>query len=241
MNIYIGTSGFAYREWIGTFYPAAIDQKKMLRFYAERFNTVEINNTFYRMPSPDVLLSWMKDVPAGFIFAFKAPRKITHGKDIDDTAVHYFFRVLGTLGPYLGPVLFQVPKYIKIHPGRIEKLLGLVPEDVPCAFEFRDAPEHDKEVDEMIEARGYSLCTCDSDERPAQIPAGRVPWGYLRLRRPSYTEGELASWSRTILSQKWDRAFAFVKHEGLPNGPDMAARLRELIASGTLPDGQIHG
>ena len=234
MNVYVGTSGFAYREWVGKFYPAGIAQNRMLRFYAEHFSTVEINNTFYRMPTPDILSSWMNDVPTDFIFAFKAPRRITHRKAMDATGVQYFFNVLGMLGRRLGPVLFQFPKNIKIHPGRIEDLLDLVPEHVLCAFEFRGEPEKGEEVRGIIDARGYGLCICDSDESPAQGVAGRASWGYLRLRRPSYSEGELASWSRNILSQKWDRAFAFLKHESL--GPEMAGRLHELIISQTMPE-----
>ena len=139
MNIYSGTSGYGYKEWKGTFYPEKISPKEMLRFYGERFRTVEINNTFYRLPTGSVLASWAEQVPLDFIFAIKAPQKITHLKRLRNVAEEtgYLFRSLSILERKLGPVLFQFPKTFQADYPTLEAFLDLLPGGISCAFEFR--------------------------------------------------------------------------------------------------------
>ncbi|MHB8109274.1 MAG: DUF72 domain-containing protein [Syntrophorhabdaceae bacterium] len=237
MKLYVGTSGYAYRAWKGTFYPDDIPGDGMLRFYARHFNTVEINNTFYRMPTPRVLKSWINDVPSRFLFALKAPRRITHRKALNEIGrdVHYLFQVASTLGSHLGPILFQFPKSVGTDPERLEPILDLMPEDYRCAFEFRGSPPGDAML-RLIAGKGCVLCITDTSEQPVEDIEGRTPWGYIRLRRPDYTGEDLIKWHRMIAAQGWDRTFVFFKHEELGLGPQMAVHLNEIVRTQTLPD-----
>lgn len=233
MQIYIGTSGYAYKEWKGKFYPEKISPKEMLRFYSERLTAVEINNTFYRMPKENVLASWAEQVPGDFVFALKAPQVITHLKRLryvsDETG--YLFKTLSVLNRKLGPVLFQFPKSFRADRPALEDFLSLVPDDRICAFEFRNPSWLDDEILDLLRKKGSSLCIADSDENPAHEIIRTAPWGYLRLRRPDYSDTDLSQWMERILSQKWERAFVFFKHEDEAGGADMATRFRELIDS----------
>ncbi len=234
MKIYVGTSGFAYKEWKGRFYPEKISPQEMLRFYSERLNTVEVNNTFYRMPRENVLVSWSEQVPRGFVFALKAPQVITHLKRLRDVAdeTEYLFRTLSVMDRKLGPVLFQFPKSFRADRPLIEDFLGLVPDGSDCAFEFRNPSWINDEILSLLHEKGSSLCMADVDENPTKeiIPTAR--WGYLRLRRSDYTDADLSEWLERILSQKWEKAFVYFKHEdeakGPAIGPEMATRFRDL-------------
>ena len=234
MKIYIGTSGYAYKEWKGIFYPEKIPPKEMLRFYAERLNSVEINNTFYRMPTEGVLASWAEQVPDDFVFALKAPQIITHLKRLRDVGEEtaYLFRTLAVLEPKLGPVLFQCPKSFRADRAALEGFLDLVPGNMPCTFEFRSASWLDSEILGLLHKRGCSLCTSDTDENPSNEIISTARWGYLRLRRSDYTDVDLSQWMERILAQKWQRAFVFFKHEEEAIGPGMAIRFQELAGSG---------
>jgi uncharacterized protein YecE (DUF72 family) len=235
MKIYVGTSGYSYKEWKGIFYPEKISPKDMLRFYSGRLSTVEINNTFYHMPTESVLTSWAEQVPAGFIFAFKAPQAITHFKRLKnvESEVEYFFRTLSVLGKQLGPVLFQFPKSFHANPALLKDFLLLLPRTISFAFEFRSPSWLDRNVTDLLREKGCSLCTTDSEENPANEIVSTANWGYLRLRRPDYSDAELSGWAKTILSQKWDKVFLFFKHEDEAGGPEMAIRFRELAGSGS--------
>jgi uncharacterized protein YecE (DUF72 family) len=228
---YVGTSGYAYKEWKGRFYPEKISPKEMLRFYSERLGTVEINNTFYRMPKESVLESWAGQVPEGFIFAIKAPQVITHLKQLRNVSeeAEYFFRTLSVLGGKLGPVLFQFPKSFRKNRPALEDFLALIPGHRACAFEFRSPSWLDDEILDLLREKGSSLCIADMDENPAHEIIRTAPWGYLRLRRPDYTDAGLSQWMERILSQKWERAFIFFKHEDEAGGAEMAMRFQELI------------
>jgi uncharacterized protein YecE (DUF72 family) len=238
MKIHVGTSGYAYKEWKGKFYPEKISPKEMLRFYSGRLNAVEINNTFYRMPREGVLRSWAGQVPGDFVFALKAPQVITHLKQLRNVfeETEYLFGTLSVLGSRLGPVLFQFPGSFRENLPALQDFLGLIPGGSACAFEFRSASWLDDDVMELLRKSGSSLCIADTDENPANEIISTAPWGYLRLRRSDYSDEDLLHWLERILSQDWERAFIFFKHEDGAKGPDAALRLRKLSDSGAKED-----
>jgi uncharacterized protein YecE (DUF72 family) len=233
MKIHVGTSGYGYREWKGKFYPEKIPPGEMLRFYSERLRAVEINNTFYQMPKESVLSSWAEQVPIDFVFTFKAPRVITHLKRLKnvDKEVGYLFRTLSVLGEKLGPILFQFPASFHRDQTALIKFLDLLP-DLPCAFEFRHKSWLNDEVTALLREKQHSLCISDTDENPAEELISTTSWGYLRLRRSDYSDADMSEWIERILSQKWEKAFVFFKHEEEAKGPELAMRFRKLSDSG---------
>ena len=233
MKIHVGTSGYGYKEWKGIFYPEKISPKEMLRFYGERLNAVEINYTFYHMPTEKVLTAWAEQVPDDFAFALKAPQVITHVKQLRNVVeeTDYFFMTLSVLDRKLGPPLFQFPKSFRANRPALEEFLGLIPGNMHCAFEFRSPTWLNDEILDLLRKRGSSLCIADTDEHPAEEIISTAPWGYLRLRRSDYTEADLSLWMERILAQKWERAYVFFKHEEEAKGPEMAVRFLELADS----------
>ncbi len=234
MKIHVGTSGFGYKEWKGRFYPEKISPKEMLRFYSEHLGAVEINNTFYHMPTESVLASWAEQVPRDFIFAFKAPQVITHMKRLRNVGeeTEYLFRVLSSiLGKKLGPVLFQFPKSFHADKPALEDFLSMIPASIPCAFEFRNPSWLDAGILDLLREKGCSLCIADTDEKEADKIISTAKWGYLRLRRSDYTDADLSQWAERIISQKWKKAFVFFEHEDKARGPELAMRFRELALS----------
>ncbi len=234
MKVYVGTSGYGYKEWKGIFYPEKISPKEMLRFYSGRLGAVEINNTFYHMPTKDVLESWTAQVPEDFVFAIKAPQVITHLKRLRNVGdeTEYLFRSLSALGRKLGPVLFQFPGSFRADRTALKDFLDLLPGTAQCAFEFRSASWLGGEILELLRKRGCSLCIADADENPTSDIITTASWGYLRLRRSDYTDTDLARWIERVSSQEWERAFVFFKHEEEAKGPEMAIRFHELAGSG---------
>jgi uncharacterized protein YecE (DUF72 family) len=232
MNIHVGTSGYGYKEWKGIFYPEKTSPKEMLRFYAEHLGAVEINYTFYHMPTAGVLASWKEQVPNDFAFALKAPQVITHLKQLRDVGeeTDYLFKTLSVLGEKLGPVLFQFPKSFHAKKNRpaLEDFLPLIPGNVSCAFDFRSPTWLDSGIAELLRERSCSLCFEDTDEHPTDEIISTASWGYLRLRRSDYTEADLLQWAKRILAQEWERVFVFFKHEDEAKGPEMAMRFLEL-------------
>ncbi len=236
MKTFVGTSGYAYKEWKGIFYPERISPKAMLHFYGERLNAVEINYTFHHMPTERIITPWGEQVPDDFAFAFKVPQVITHLKQLRNVGeeTDYFFRTLAVLGGKRGPALFQFPKsfHAKKNLSALEEFLPLIPEDVECAFDFRSPTWLDAGIADLLRKRRFSLCIEDTDQNPAKEIVATAPWGYLRLRRTDYTEADLAQWLEMIRSQSWERVFVFFKHEeeatGPVMGPEMALRFREL-------------
>jgi uncharacterized protein YecE (DUF72 family) len=233
MKIYVGTSGFAHKEWKGKFYPEKISPKDMLRFYAEHLNAVEINNTFYHMPKESVLTSWAGKVPDDFVFALKAPQVITHMRQLRNVfeQTEYLFRSLSVLARKLGPVLFQFPKSFHADRPALEDFLPLIPGTASCAFDFRSSTWLEGGILDLLREKGCSWCIEDTDENPVEKMISTAPWGYLRLRRSDYTDVKLSQWAERILSQKWERAFIFFKHEDEAKGPEIAMRFNELIDS----------
>jgi uncharacterized protein YecE (DUF72 family) len=233
MKIHVGTSGYGYKEWKGIFYPEKISPKEMLHYYGERLSAVEINYTFYHMPTVAGLSSWAEQVPYDFFFALKAPQVITHLKLLKkvEEETRYFFKTLAVLEQKLGPALFQFPGSFRANRPALEEFLALIPGNMHCAFEFRSKSWLKDEILDLLREKGCSLCTADTDEKPADEIISTAHWGYLRLRRSDYTEADLSQWLERILAQKWERAFVFFKHEEEAKGPELAIRFRELAAS----------
>lgn len=230
VRVLTGTSGFSYPAWKGTFYPEGLPARRMLAHYAARLETVEVNATFYRMPRPDTLASWRAEVPAGFVFALKAPQRVTHVKrlrDVED-AMAAFYRAAAELGPALGAVLFQLPPSLKKDLPRLEDFLAVVPGGGRAVFEFRHESWLADDVYASLRAHGAALCVADGDEAttPTVATAG---FGYLRLRRATYTEGDLRAWAERILAQRWSDALVYFKHEDGARGPAFALALREAL------------
>jgi uncharacterized protein YecE (DUF72 family) len=225
MRVLTGTSGYSYKEWKGRFYPEKMKPAEMLAFYAARFPAVEINNTFYRMPSPELLLAWAAQTPDGFTFVLKAPQRITHQKRLGDVGadVARFLETSRALGPKLGPLLFQLPPYMKKDVARLRALLDMLPADPPAAFEFRHESWFDEEVRGALREKGAALCLADTDEAPLTDVVPTASWGYLRLRRAAYGEADLAAWAERVRALPWERAFVFFKHEDEARGPEFAA------------------
>jgi uncharacterized protein YecE (DUF72 family) len=228
-----GTSGFSYAPWKGTFYPEDLPAKRWLAYYAERLPSVEINNTFYRMPKASVLAGWAEQVPEEFRFAIKASKRITHIKRLKEVGdeVGYLVTVLAALGPKLGAVLFQLPPNLKLDLARLETFLGLLAGRVPAAFEFRHPSWQEPAVLELLRGHGAALCAADVDEQPAPDLVATAPFTYLRLRRSAYTAGELAEWVAKLRLSAAPDAFVFFKHEDAGVGPRLAAELLALAGA----------
>ena len=218
MHVHVGTSGYAYKEWRGSFYPEKIKDREMLRYYAERLPAVEINNTFYRQPGRETLLRWAEQVPEGFRFVLKASQRITHRQKLaaeSAETVAFLFETARALGDRLGPVFFQTPPFLRKDAARLRAFLGALPPAHPVAFEFRHETWFDDEVYGLLRERNAALVAADKDEAgDAGTPV--VPtadWGYLRLRRCDYDDAALGGWRERILAQPWREAYVFFKHE----------------------------
>lgn len=230
MDLYVGTSGYSYKEWKGTFYPADLPDKQMLRYYGERFRSVEINNTFHRMPKAAMLEAWGTEVPADFKFVLKAPQRITHMQRLKDSdgSVPFFLKMAGSLKERLGPLLFQLPPFLRKDLPRLREFLALLPAERQAAFEFRHQSWFDDEVFELLRQHQAVLCIAEA-ENDLEIPfVSTAEWGYLRLRRPDYGDPELREWANKLREQNWREAFVFFKHEEEGKGPRMASRFLEL-------------
>ena len=233
MNLYVGTSGYSYKEWKGTFYPKQLPDREMLRFYGEHFRTVEINNTFYRMPKAAVLESWAEAVPRDFEFVLKASQRITHHqrlKDVDGL-LSYLLGVAEALAERLGPLLFQLPPQLPKDVARLRAFLALLPSQRRVALEFRHPSWFDDEVFGLLRDHGAALCVADAEGKLSAPLVATTDWGYLRLRQPDYNDAALRSWLKRLQEQDWQDAFVFFKHEDAGKGPQMAKRFLELAAS----------
>jgi uncharacterized protein YecE (DUF72 family) len=230
MALYVGTSGYSYKEWKGSFYPEKIPAKEMLHYYAGRLSTVEINATFYRMPQASMLENWKEQVPGTFRFALKAPQRITHIKRLKETdeETKYFFETAAVLADQLGVVLFQLPPNMKKDLPRLETFLAQLPLATRAAFEFRHPTWFDDDVLDLLRSQNRALCVSDTDDMPTTHIDKTADWGYLRLRRVQYSEENLAEWLGRIRDQNWQETFLFFKHEDAGTGPKLAAQFLEL-------------
>ena len=229
MQLLAGTSGFSFKEWLGHFYPEKLPASEMLRYYAERLATVEINNTFYRMPDEAMLARWATEVPAHFAFTLKAPRRITHEKRLRDAQpdVAELQRRAGALGDKLGPILFQLPPFLKKDLPRLRDFLGVLAAGRRVAFEFRHDSWQDDEVYQALRSRGAMLCVTDTDEGDTPFIA-TADHGYIRLRRTHYDDADLRAWVERIAAQSLARTYVYFMHEDEALGTRFAQRLNEL-------------
>ena len=230
MRFFVGTSAFSEPKWKGSFYPKTLPAKEMLKYYAERFNAVEINSSYYRMPRASNLKPWLADVPEGFRFTFKAPQAITHFKRLKDAEVptETFIQETAVLGAQRGPLLFGLPPNYKKDVGRLRSFLQQLPSGLRVAFEFRHASWFDDETFACLRSSGCALCVNDEDKSPWTDLVHTADWGYLRLRREAYTDKGLAAWVEKLRAQKWREAYVFFKHEETGTGPKLAARFLKL-------------
>jgi uncharacterized protein YecE (DUF72 family) len=226
-RLWAGASGYAFKEWKGSFYPEKIAPEAMLAWYAERLPTVEINNTFYQMPKVTVLAHWAEVTPAAFRFAIKAPRRITHearlAADAAADSVAYLYKNLAALGAKRGPVLFQLPPFLKKDVARLSEFLRLLPEGHLAAFEFRHDSWFDDAVYALLKAVGASLCLSEREDNAAPPLVETAAWGYVRLRLENYTEADLAAWAERLAATQWREVHAYFMHE--PTAPAFASAL----------------
>ena len=229
MQVLAGTSGYSYKEWKGPFYPEKLPAGEMLRFYAQHFHTVEINNTFYRMPAETMFAQWSEQVPDDFAFSLKAPRRISHEKRLCEAEadVSEFLRRARVLGGKLGPVLFQLPPFMRKDLPRLEDFLDALAKACLAAFEFRHPSWLDDSVYQLLSARGATLCIADTEKGDTPL-VSTSDNGYLRLRREHYDDAELAVWTEHIARQPWKRAYVYFKHEDAGLGAKFAQRFTEL-------------
>ena len=225
--IWVGTSGYNYPEWKGSFYPQNLAAAKMLPYYAERFPTVEINYTFYRTPNEKIVEGWSKATPERFKLTLKAPRRITHDARLRDCGdrVRQFLETAAVLGPKLGALLFQLPPNLKKDLPRLTDFLALLPAASRCAFEFRHDSWFDAEVFDALRGARAALCWAE-DESLATPQEATAGWGYLRLRRSDYVDAHLDAWAERIRTQPWTEAYVFFKHEEEATGPRLAEAMR---------------
>ena len=232
MELWAGTSGYSYKEWLGHFYPEKLPGSEMLRYYAERFTTVEINNTFYRMPAESMLAQWTQQVPDGFAFTLKAPRRITHESRLREceSNVSELLRRANVLGDKLGVILFQLPPYLKKDVARLNDFLALLPADKQFAFEFRNDTWQDDEIYATLANRDAILCVTDTDEGDTPFVT-TAQCGYVRLRRTHYDDAELRAWAAQIAAKALPRTYVYFMHEDEALGTRFATRLNELWAA----------
>lgn len=231
MIVRAGTSGFSYKEWKGSFYPEDLSSDEMLDYYGERFGTVEINNTYYRMPKDSVLEGWAGQVPESFRFVLKANRRITHFKKLKGSAVddmEYFWSQATTLGDMMGPVLVQLPGNFHKNADRIGEFLDALPDGVRPAFEFRHESWWDDDVYDALRDHDAALVIAQTEEYTTPL-VPTADWGYLRLRKTEYEDGEVAEWADRVQDQPWDETYVFFKHEEAGTGPELAARFMEAV------------
>ncbi len=228
-----GASGYSFKEWKGTFYPPEMKPDGMLAYYSERLPTVEINNTFYRMPKTEVLANWAATVPANFRFSIKASQRITHMSRLKAESaaepLGYLYRNLAALGARRGPVLFQLPPHLKKDLPRLVDFLALLPGGHNAAFEFRSDTWFADDVYDALKAAGAALCLSEREDNAPPPLVETAPWGYVRLRLETYTDADLKQWVRTLEATSWSEVFAYFMHE--PTAPAYARALMDFATA----------
>jgi uncharacterized protein YecE (DUF72 family) len=229
MKLFAGASGYSFKEWKGSFYPADMKPEGMLAWYAARLPTVEINNTFYQMPKVAILENWARSTPEHFRFAIKASRRITHMARLKaDTAgdsLQFLYKNLAALGAKRGPVLFQLPPFMKKDLERLSEFLQLLPQGHLAAFEFRNDSWFSDDVYAALKAVGASLCLSEREDNAPPPLVETAPWGYVRLRLETYSEADLAGWARRLAGTGWKETYVYFMHE--PTAPAYARTLMQ--------------
>ena len=232
MQLLAGASGYSFKEWKGDFYPQSIKPDAMLAWYAERLPSVEINNTFYQMPKVSVLENWASSTPAGFRFAIKASRRITHFARLKaETAadsVDFLYRNLAALGAKRGPVLFQLPPQMKKDLPRLAEFLRLLPQAHGAAFEFRNDSWFADDVYDALKAAGAALCVSEREDNAPPPLVQTAPWGYVRLRLETYSDDDLRQWADRLAATGWRDVYVYFMHE--PTAPAYARTLMQFRA-----------
>jgi uncharacterized protein YecE (DUF72 family) len=232
-RIVAGASGYSFKEWKGTFYPEKMKPEEMLVWYSARLPTVEINNTFYQMPKAAVLENWTKTTPENFKFAIKAPRRITHMSRLKaDTAadsVNFLYTTLGALEAKRGPVLFQLPPFLKKDLPRLTEFLALLPDGHGAAFEFRNDSWFGDDVYDALRAGGASLCLSEREDNAPPPLVETASWGYVRLRLETYSDADLQQWAARLSATAWKEVYVYFMHE--PTAPAYAQTLMRFASS----------
>ena len=222
-----GASGYSFKEWKGTFYPDDIKPDAMLAWYAERLGTVEINNTFYRMPRTAMLEAWAATTPEHFRFAIKASRRITHIARLKAESaadpLGFLYKNLAALGSKRGPVLFQLPPNLKKDVPRLTTFLSLLPTDHRAAFEFRNDTWFADDVYAALRSAGAALCLSEREDNAPPPMVETAAWGYVRLRLEAYSDDELRRWSERLAATSWSTIHVYFMHE--PTAPAYARTL----------------
>jgi uncharacterized protein YecE (DUF72 family) len=243
MDIRIGTSGYNYPEWKGSFYPADLPTSKMLAFYASRFRSVEINYTFYRMPTAKVIDGWLAETPDSFTFTLKAPKRITHDRRLKDAGeiVRGFCDLAGGLAGRLAAVLFQLPPNMKCNLDVFDAFLETLPPRLTAAFEFRHESWHDEAVFSRLRARNLALCFADTADKTTPL-VDTADYGYLRLRDEGYQPADLARWASVLGERegRWQRAFVYFKHEDEGKGAAFAQEFGDILRHSSQPSAIGH-
>jgi len=236
VRLLVGTSGYSYKEWKGSFYPEDLPAKEMLAYYSTRLPAVEINNTFYRLPRESVLEGWAEATEGRFLFAIKASRRITHFRRLHgvEDLLQYLLDTVQMLGAKLGPLLFQLPPNFKRDDEALGGFLELLPPRCRAAFEFRHDSWFDDEIYRLIAGHGNAALVA-SDRSGVEEPpvVATADWGYLRLRRSDYGVAELEPWVARVREQTWQEVFVFFKHEETAGGPQLAERFAALFEAGS--------
>ncbi len=233
MNLYVGTSGYSYKEWKGIFYPEKLPAKEMLPYYASKLPAVELNNTFYRLPQPSMIESWKSQTPETFRFCVKASQGITHFRRLKEAAgaTRLMLERMSVFEDRLGAVLFRLPENLEKDLKLLETFLKQLPADPPSAFEFRHPSWFDDDVIELLGSQNRVLCVSDTDDHPTSHIDKTADWGYLRLRRVEYSTANLREWISRMKAQDWKTAFVFFKHEDEGTGPRLASQFIDLNQS----------
>ena len=234
MSIWIGTSGYNYPEWKGSFYPRDLRSAEMLPFYSSQFDTVEINNTFYRMPQESALHGWMRATPERFRLTLKAPQGITHRARLKNCAepLQHFLKMAAVLGAKRGALLFQLPPNLRSDLSLLAGFLELLPAGIRAAFEFRHPSWLAPAVYQQLAARNVALCVADS-EKLSTPPEITADYAYFRLRDEAYTGEDIRRWARLIRERTGgcSEVFVYFKHEESGKGPQLARALREALSA----------
>src|SRR4029453_5754430 len=231
MKLHVGTSGYSYKEWKGSFYPEKLAAREMLPYYASKLSAVELNNTFYRLPQPSVVEGGKARVPDAFRFSVKGSQRITHFKRLKDAEAEtkYMLETVSGLKEQLGVVLYQLPPNMKKDIERLQSFVAHLPADIPGAFEFRHPTWFEDDVLETLRERNLALCISDTDDLPVSHIDRTADWGYLRLRRINYSAEDLNEWWKRIGIQNWTTAYVFFKHEDEGTGPRLAREFLDIV------------